>query len=81
MSNKGMYIVLDEAIDNAWYAEDHRYQTLDEAVTRAKKMAFRARQDYYVAQIVSGIELLPDVKVEATNLLEVHDGGVQPEQA
>ncbi len=76
MSKKGMYIVLDEAIDNAWYAEDHRYQTLDEAVAKAKKMAFRSRQDYYVAQIIHGVELLPDVKVEATNLLEVDNGGV-----
>ena len=66
--SKGMFIVLDEAIDNAWYAEDHRYATLELAIAKAKKLAFRQRQDYYVAEIIQGVELLPDVKVEAKRI-------------
>ena len=66
----GEYVLLDEMIDHAVWANDYRFNSLEEAQRQAKKRAFKERKDYYVAQLVSGIELRPDVEISTTNLLE-----------
>lgn len=69
----GEYVLLDEMIDHAVWANDYRFNSIEEAQRQAKKRAFKERKDYYVAQLVSGIELRPDVEISTTNLLENKD--------
>ena len=76
MSNHGPYVILDEMIDHSVWANDYRFQTLEEAQRKAKKLAFKQRKDYYVAQLVTGIELRPDVEISTTQLLENKDASI-----
>ena len=66
----GQFVLLDETIDHAVWAQDYRYDTLEEAQRQAKKRAWKERRDYYVAELVTGIELRPEVQIDETNLLE-----------
>ena len=70
MKDHGRYVILDEMIDHSVWANDYRFKTIEDAQRAAKKQAFKTRKDYYVAELVSGIELRPDVEISTTNLLE-----------
>jgi len=69
--NTGDYILLDESIDLDYWANSYRFDTMEEAMNRARKLAWKERKDYYVAQLVSEIELQPlDVRITEKKLIE-----------
>lgn len=63
MNNQGTFLIHDDTIDHAIWATDYRFTTKEAALRAAKKKAFQQRRDYYVSEIIVGIELTPDIEL------------------
>ena len=64
----GKYVILDDTIDHAIWHQDHRFDTEAEAIKAAKKLSWKRRQDYYVAELITGIELNPDIRIDINKI-------------